>query len=312
MNRTDRLLALVLEIRLRGSVRAEDLAKIFSTSKRTIYRDIQALSEAGVPIVSLMGQGYQLAEGYFLPPLAFTHDEATLLVLGLSAIAKSFDKDYQQKVEDARRKILGVLSENIRTHVDFLEQRLMLGSVQTLPPAQLEALQLLRKAIVLGQTVQFRYFTRYPGDGKVSLRQADPYGLACINNTWYMSGYCHLRKERRIFRLSRMEALKLTNQHFQHPADYHIQDGTERDDLIIEVKVLFSEDVLPWVNEDSLFFIKSKEPHEDGMLVTLRVRHLDEIVQWVLSWGAHARVLAPTELQDRLKAEAHNLLKNYL
>jgi predicted DNA-binding transcriptional regulator YafY len=312
MNRTDRLLALVLEIRLRGSVRAEDLAKTFSTSKRTIYRDIQALSEAGVPIVSMMGQGYQLGEGYFLPPLAFTHDEATLLVLGLSAIDKSFDKDYRQKVEDARRKILGVLSENTRTHVDFLEQRLMLGSPQVLPPSELEALQLLRRAILLGQTVQFRYFTRYPGDGKVSLRQADPYGLACLNNIWYMTGYCHLRKDRRIFRLSRMEVLTLTAKHFQHPPDYHIQDSAQRDDLIIEVQVLFNEEVLPWVNEESLFFIERKEPHEDGMLVTLRVRHIDEVFQWVLSWGAQARVLAPLELQERLKAEAHNLLKNYL
>ena len=80
MNRIDRLLALVLELRLRGQATAENLAKHFNTSKRTIYRDVQALSEMGVPVVALMGQGYSLGEGYFLPPLAFNEEEATLIL----------------------------------------------------------------------------------------------------------------------------------------------------------------------------------------------------------------------------------------
>ncbi len=74
MNRTDRLLAIVLELQGRGKRRAEDLAETFETSKRTIYRDIQALCETGVPIVSIPGRGYSLVEGYFLPPLSFTTD----------------------------------------------------------------------------------------------------------------------------------------------------------------------------------------------------------------------------------------------
>lgn len=72
MNKTDRLLAIVLELQRKGVVRAEDLAASFETSTRTIYRDIQALSEAGVPIVGATGVGYSLMDGYFLPPVSFT------------------------------------------------------------------------------------------------------------------------------------------------------------------------------------------------------------------------------------------------
>lgn len=81
MNRTDRLLAIVLELQGKGRQRAEDLAATFETSKRTIYRDIQALGQAGVPLISVPGHGYSLMKGYFLPPLSFTTDEATMLVI---------------------------------------------------------------------------------------------------------------------------------------------------------------------------------------------------------------------------------------
>src|SRR5437588_970923 len=89
MNRTDRLLAIILELQGKGWQRAEDLAETFETSKRTIYRDIQALGEAGVPVVSLPGRGYSLMKGYFLPPLSFTTDEATMLLLGSDLMAQS-------------------------------------------------------------------------------------------------------------------------------------------------------------------------------------------------------------------------------
>jgi predicted DNA-binding transcriptional regulator YafY len=311
MNRTDRLLAIVLEIQARGMMRAEDLAKHFGTSKRTIYRDIQALSEAGVPVVSLLGEGYRLSEGYFLPPLAFNEEEATLLLLGLSAISRSFDSDYQRKTEDARRKILSVLSETTRQNSDFLERSLFLGNIQSVPPADMENLRLLRRAILNSQTVNFRYFSRYPDDGKVSLRDADPYSLACLNGTWFMNAYCHLRHDMRLFRLSRIEALKLTAKHFERPKDYKASHEAERDDRHLIVRVLFDEDSLPWISEDQFFYITAREEHSEGLIVTLRARHIDELVQWLLGWGRHIRVLEPPELRQHLKDEAIALLKNH-
>jgi predicted DNA-binding transcriptional regulator YafY len=311
MNRTDRLLAIVLELRLHGLMTAEALAKHFGTSKRTIYRDIQALSEAGVPVVALLGEGYRLSEGYFLPPLAFTEEEASLILLGLSAIGGSFDEDYRAKTEDARRKILGVLSDDTRQKSDFLEKSLLLGNMQSLPPSQQECLRLLRRAILNQQTVNFRYFSRYPNDGKVSLRDADPYSLACLDGIWFMSAYCHLRQDKRMFRLSRIEALKLTPKQFQRPENYDVIDEARHDERHLIVRVLFDEDSLPWLKEDQFFYITQREEHPEGLLVTLRVRHPDEVVQWLLGWGRNVRVLEPPELRQRLKSEAEALLKNH-
>lgn len=309
MNRTDRLLALVLELRLRGETRAEDLAKHFSTSKRTIYRDIQALAEAGVPVVSLMGQGYRLADGYFLPPLAFTEHEAILTLLGLRAIDDSFDAEYRAHIETARRKILGVLSDQTRQKVESLHDSLLLA--QTYSSDERHVLGILRRAMLNNQTVQFRYFTRHPGDGKVSLRQVDPYALMSLDGVWLLHGYCHLRKDRRNFRLSRMESLSITRQTFQRHDDFSFEALKQADDRTVFIRVVLDEDVAPWVSEDRFFFIHAREPHPDGVLVTLRVRHIDEAAQWVLGWGKHVRVLEPPELISRVRDEAAAMLKTH-
>src|ERR1044071_9851625 len=121
MNRTDRLLAMVLELQRKGRRRAEDLAATFEITRRAGYRDIQALCEAGVPVVSLPGQGYALMDGYFLPPLSFSTDEATMLMLGSEFIAEHFDSQYKAAAHTASRKIEAVLSDKLREEVHYLQ-----------------------------------------------------------------------------------------------------------------------------------------------------------------------------------------------
>jgi biotin operon repressor len=122
MNRTDRLLAIILELQAKHHVRAEDLAQTFEVSKRTIYRDIDALGESGVPIVAMPGLGYSLIEGYFLPPLAFTSDEAIMLLLGADFVARNFDAQYRQATQLASHTMMAVLSEAHRREVEYLQR----------------------------------------------------------------------------------------------------------------------------------------------------------------------------------------------
>ena len=107
MNRTDRLMGILLELQARGELRAEDLAGTFEVSVRTIYRDVEALCETGVPVVATPGKGYRLMEGYFLPPLTFTADEAALLILGGELVRDRVDPLLRQAAEAALRKLAG-------------------------------------------------------------------------------------------------------------------------------------------------------------------------------------------------------------
>src|SRR5712691_11582526 len=210
MNRTDRLLAIVLELQGKGRQRAEDLAATFETSKRTIYRDISALGQAGVPLISVPGRGYALMKGYFLPPLSFSADEATMLLLGSDFMAQNFDAQYRLAAQSASRKIEGILPEKLREEVHYLQSSILFVSSGTFSPDP-EMLQQLRRAIIDRTTVRFRYHTRHvrSGQSEQNVREADPYGLAHSLNAWHLVAYCHMRQGIRNFRLDRMDDLQL-------------------------------------------------------------------------------------------------------
>jgi predicted DNA-binding transcriptional regulator YafY len=314
------MLAIVLELQAHRWRRAEDLASALETSKRTIYRDLEALGRAGVPLISTPGRGYTLVEGYFLPPVTFTADEATILSLGADVMAQSFDAQYRAAAESAASKITAALPERLRVDVAALRERILVGPAgEALQLETAATLRALRGAVIACQRVRFRYHTRYPsgdsgGDARDELlwRKADPYALIRVRGAWYLTAYCHMRKARRNFRLERIEALTTLDERFTpppgpppRPRRPDVTDG-------FEALILFDGEVARWVRESPSFFTIAEEDAADGgLLVTLRLRSDDQIMQWLLGWGSHARVLAPASLRQRVAAEAAALLRLY-
>jgi predicted DNA-binding transcriptional regulator YafY len=309
MNRTDRLLAIVVALQAKGRLRAVDLAELFETSPRTIYRDIQALSEAGVPLVAVPGQGYSLMEGYFLPPLTFTADEAALLLLGSDVMARSFDERYRAVAEGAGRKIAAVLPERVRDEVQDLRESVHFVPERAAVPDA--ALALLRRAIADRTAVQLRYHTRHRADeaaDRSTTREIDPYALAHMAGAWYLTGYDHLRKAVRTFRLDRIEEIAVLERTFVRPRGAHLR-GREGERRPIEVRALFDGEVARWVREGRSFFTVAEEEVTEGLLVTLRVRQESEVLSWLLGWGRHVQVLEPESLRRRIAEEAKALLR---
>ena len=118
MNRIDRLFATMLLLQNKQRVRAEDLAERFAISKRTVYRDVAALHEMGVPIVSLPGEGYELMPGYYLPPLLFTPDEAGALFLAANMLIQQAEGQTAQDVATGLAKITAVLPPQTRQEAE--------------------------------------------------------------------------------------------------------------------------------------------------------------------------------------------------
>ncbi len=312
MNKTDRLLAIVLELQRKGRQRAEDLAATFETSKRTIYRDILALCEAGVPIVSVPGQGYSLMKGYFLPPLSFTTDEATMLLLGGDFMARNFDAQYRLAAESASRKIESVLPETLRHDVHYLQSNIRFIATLTTPDAS-EKLQLLRRALLDRNTIRFCYHARYSNDVQSAsqTREADPYGLAYFLNTWHLVAYCHMRQDIRNFRLDRMEDLELLPRTFIRPTNFQMKHNQESQPRDIIVRALFDKEIARWVHEGRTYFVAAEEETPAGFLVTLKIRHESEVLQWFLGWGRHVKILEPDSLRQRMAEEVQIMLQNY-
>ncbi len=310
MNRTDRLLAIVLELQRAGKRRAEDLAATFETSKRTIYRDMEALSEAGVPVVAVPGQGYALMAGYFLPPLSFRTDEATMLLLGSDVMAQQFDAQYRAAAQSAAAKIEGVLPEKLRAEVRDLQESIRFFAPGD--PAEHETLLHLRRAILDRTTVRFRYTARIPSEPEPPIyREVDPYALIHVGGTWHLTGYDHLRRDMRTFRLDRIEDLTLLDWTFVPPVPVIPRRQQPQDDRTLVVRALFDANTARWVRESRSFYAVAEEETADGLLVTLTVRRETDVLQWLLGWGSHVRVLEPESLREQIVMEAAALLRMY-
>ena len=328
MNRTDRLLAIVLELQARGKARAQDLADHFETSKRTIYRDIEALCEAGVPVVATPGRGYRLMEGYFLPPLSFGVDEAMTLLLGNDFVAQRFDPQYRAAAVAARRKIEAVLPERHRAELADLRESLhiIVGDARQLPTAEVQLLLgRLRRAIRERQTVRFRYHARHATTGAAPAlaragdspkerhkeRHADPYSLAHAAGAWYLLAHCHQRRAVRMFRLDRIEDLATTAATFVRPAGFRLSDQDPEDNRTLMVRAIFATEAARWVREARNFYVEEETETPEGLLVTLRVRHETDVLPWLLGWGRQVRVLEPESLRRRIAEEVAAIARIY-
>ncbi|WP_223070175.1 helix-turn-helix transcriptional regulator [Paenibacillus caui] len=315
MNKTDRMLAIVLELQRKKVIRAEDLAAAFETSVRTIYRDIQALSEAGVPVVGAPGLGYSLMEGYFLPPVSFTAEEAVTLLIGTDFIEQRFDTDYSNKAQTSRRKIEAILPERVRSEAARVRKsiRLLTSGENGTRRQEKEYIETIRQAILEERKVKFGYSKRLPEEGgnRQSVRAAAPYGLVFAYGSWVMIAHCDLRQDIRHFRLSRMTGLTLLEERFMVPADFHLHDYKPPDDRNTRVRIQVNPDIADKVKESNNYYMEAIEEHPDGLHVIFRVRQPEELLHWVLGWGADVTVLEPESLRNRVRDEAEKMLKRY-
>ncbi len=305
MNRMDRLFGLVVLLQHRKRLRAEDLASEFGVSRRTIYRDIYALNEAGVPIVSLPGEGYELMEGYFLPPLVFSAAEASALVLGARLLRNEAAGHLAHGADRAMAKIVAVLPRATREEVECLSGVIdfFTGSARfDLDDPRLAALQ---QAIREQRVVRLRYHSR--GRDETTERDVEPHRLTYSEGSWYLTGYCRLRCGIRSFRVSRFETLSLTTETFEQLQA--ISDQTSG--TTVEVRVRVDERVGRWIRERQHYGLVSEEPVTgttgSGIVMTYRVDEVSELIPWLRSWGSDVEVLSPPELRERLRREAQRV-----
>jgi predicted DNA-binding transcriptional regulator YafY len=303
VNRIDRLFAITTWLQARGQVRAADLADLYEVSVRTIYRDIAALSESGVPIVSLPGRGYSIVSGYFLPPLRLSTREATALVLGARLLAGQASDDTASAAEEAVAKLLAVMSEESRRELRELDDVLDLApspDLRSRLDIADERVRALWRAVLERRVTTLRYFGK--SRRQVTIRQIEPLRLGYAHGAWYLTAYCRVRQEERAFRLDRIESLQVESARFRSRSA-----PPSPEPPAIEVLVRFRHDVCRWVRERQHWSFVAEEGAGDEFLARYRLHDLNAIAPWILGWGTAAEVVAPEELRERLRREARGL-----
>lgn len=308
MRQTDRQLAIVLELETRGWQRAADLATTFGVSLRTIYRDMEALVEAGLPIEAVPGKGYRLYEGFFLPPLTLTSDEAVLVLLGTDTVADQLGVNYQAAARAVRAKVEAVLPDRLRSEVTTLQNSLRFVPVNAFDdPAEQQGLQVLRQALTEQRAVRFRY----EEGGASADHVVNPYGLIHLGGAWHLVGLSHSSVRVQHVPVRSLATLAVLDETFERPRSYASSPQATVAQRDVVVRVRFDATVAHWVREAPSAYITETGAQGDALLVTLRVQRETEVLPWLLSWGAHAHVLEPASLQRRLAREAEKMAMQY-
>lgn len=294
----ERLLSIIFKLLHNEILSASSLADEFQVSSRTIYRDIEAICAAGIPIVSYQGAngGFGIMKGYkFDKSLIGSHDVLNLITV-LSSLSSLFeDREVEHTID--RLKSLDTSGNNRTLYVE-------LESLRTEP----NSLRHLRKAIHEKKVVRFDYVSN---KNEFTSREAEPIHLHYKFRNWYVYGYCRERQDVREFKVSRMMNITLTQEEFLH--SHKVKDDSSYSDSNAEG----FEDVVIWVDHNSLakaldqFQNASKVMNSDGsMTFTISVYqplHAGWLISILLSFGSGAKMIKPVQLQSKLIAEAKKL-----
>ena len=205
MNRIDRLFGMLTLLQSKKFVPAEKIAEKFKISVRTVYRDIKALGESGIPISFEQHKGYFVVQGYFLPPVSFSTEEANAFLL-MEAIVSGFaDKSIQIHYSNGLNKIKSVLRSSQKDTIDTLADNIKL-QVPERVRNNFEYLSIIQNSISSKTILDIDYKNN---NEEISKRQVEPIGLIFYAFSWHLIAWCHMRNDYRDFKVARI--LKLRN-----------------------------------------------------------------------------------------------------
>src|SRR5829696_1450843 len=210
MNRIDRLFGILTLLQSKKYVTAEAIAERFGISTRTVYRDVKALCEGGIPISFEPGKGYFIVQGYFLPPVSFSSEEANAMLL-METMVKGFaDNSIHIHYSSALQKVKAVLRSSQKENIEFLQNNMKLQLPECFVNDH-DYLSVLQTSISHRMVVELEYRNN---KSEISKRKVEPIGLVFYAFGWHLIAWCHLREEYRDFKVARILKVKNSGSSF--------------------------------------------------------------------------------------------------
>lgn len=305
----DRLISIIMLLLERKKLSATELARTFDVSTRTIYRDIDTIAQAGIPIVTYPGQngGVGIMEQYKVDKRLFTASDITRLLIGLGGMHSAMSGD---EITHTLAKVRGMIPPEQLSEIEFQTNQIAIDLTPWMKDSGLEEkLNRIKAALMGRRTLRFNYTNAY---GSGTTREVEPYRLLFKGNSWYLQGYCLLRGEYRMFRFQRMEDLALTERGFE-PRKFDpsvFDDWGEINLPLVEVCFRFDETVrqsiVEYFGEGAIVSV------EDGMY-TARIMAYDNEFGYdmFLMYGEKCEVLSPQRIRSYVAEKAAAIVELY-
>lgn len=314
MNRIDRIAAILIQLQSKKIVKAQDIADRFGISLRTVYRDIHTLDEAGVPVIGEAGIGYSIGEGYRLPPVMFTTEEARTFLTAEKLLEKLTDKKTFATYQSALFKIKAVLRSSEKDDIENLQEHIAVLENRYLPRSEKAAsyLQEILDSVVQQLVINMTYAAI--GSNEITQRHVEPVGVFFMSGNWYMIGYCQLRKDYRNFRVDRIKQLQVTQTAFQkkHPSlTAYLNQVTKKERQLHKVVMEINKSILKYLGDQKYYngFVSEKEKG-DRLEMTFLTSSLEGFARWYIMFGDHgAEIISPASIKKRVSEIATGILK---
>ena len=312
MNRIDRLAAILIQLQSRPLIKAQDIAEKFSISLRTVYRDVKALEEGGVPVIGEAGTGYRLMEGYKLPPVMFNMDEATALLTASKLVQSKTDAGISKHYTAALDKIRAILRHSEKDHIEEIDEHIAVmnhPSIVFQPQAELH-LQSILKAIGSSSVIDINYTSLEKNES--TKRKVEPVGIYYLGSHWYLVAFCQMRNDYRNFRTDKITRLTITGEANSktHPPLQSFISKMSADREVTKVVIDVEPGVVKFLGEQKYYngFVK-EEKAGDFVRMTFLSGSLMGFSRWFMLFGDHAKIVEPVELNDMIAGIAENILK---
>lgn len=316
MNRIDRLHAILTQLQSKKIVKAQEIAHRFQISLRTVYRDVKALEESGVPIIGEAGSGYSIMEGYRLPPLMFTQEEAAALLLAGKLATHQSDASVQKQLDEAMLKIKSVLRTADKEQMNELSSRIeIINTLQQKPEEPVQHLTALQTAIAGSKVLFIRYESSY-SKAEVTERWVEPIGLLHYSNAWHLIAWCRLRNDYRDFKVTRISRLQLKDELFKinhHKSLQEYLETVRRDYELTEAVINVENDIAKYMDTDKYYygFVRQEQIGAVTQMHFL-ISHPEPFARWLLMFTNSVEIVAPALLQTFMEELSEELKKHYL
>lgn len=302
----NRLFGIMYVLLNKGTVTAKELAEQFEVSVRTIYRDIEVISQAGIPVYARKGRngGICLMEQFVLNKMLITKEEQQQILAALISV--------EETTASEEKKILQKLGNFFKTEpvnwivIDF----------SNWGDGQKQLYEDIKRAILTNKVISFDY---YGQNREMSRRTVEPVQLLFKEYTWYLSAYCRERKAPRIFKLTRIKRMEVLEENFEPRIEWYQKvDANEEKRRETNGKQVYAPMITMWIDKKEAYRVYDRfgesdiDILEDGNFIVRVAYPLDEWVYGlILSFGASAKVLEPLEIRQEIKKRIVDMQKNY-
>ncbi|MFT4416275.1 helix-turn-helix transcriptional regulator [Fredinandcohnia humi] len=317
MNKIDRLMAILLQLKKQTKVTANELATTFEVTPRTIYRDIQALSEMGIPIIALPGNegGYLISDHFFIPPIMFSKEEVFSLLLAEQMITQVEVPGHQKYINTAFLKIKNVLDDESSTRFQRVHKRITFDIKQKRPSTfEQQPFHAVSRAIEHNQKLAMTYF--HPKKQELTNRKIHPYGLIFEDGLWYLVAYCELRKAERMFAVNRIHQIEVVGETFSLPEGFELRKYfpdaiyTGEGDTQVLLKVVKS---IYHIVKDyhQLRAGVIYDETDDSYIISLLTNYPRNYISFAFRFFGEIEIIEPLSLRDEMKETIAATLKKY-